>query len=198
MNRPLCFLQQPSSETVAAFLARQSNEPLSYAEVGASLHGEPAGYCIDHNRVQLGSGSAVFEAARAALRGWRMFPAPWTGVSPSDAPIRVGTVVATRVRAHGVWWLSACKIVYVLDEAAPVRRYGFAYGTLRAHVEEGEERFSVELREDGTVWYDVRAFSRPRYWPVRLMNPLARRLQRRFVRDSQAAMRTAVAENAGS
>jgi uncharacterized protein (UPF0548 family) len=52
----------------------------------------------------------------------------------------------------------------------------------------GEELFSVERHADGTVWYRVLAFSRPRYWLVRLTKPLARRLQRKFVRDSKAAM----------
>ncbi|MBI3887105.1 MAG: DUF1990 family protein, partial [Opitutae bacterium] len=53
------------------------------------------------------------------------------------------------------------------------------------------ERFTVEWRADDTVWYDLRAFSRPRYWPVRLAKPLARRLQRRFVADSKLAMQRA-------
>jgi uncharacterized protein (UPF0548 family) len=99
-----------------------------------------------------------------------------------------------QAHALGLWWLNACRIVYVIDEAAPVRRFGFAYGTLPAHVEEGEERFSIEQLADGSVWYDLRAFSRPRYWPVRLAKPVARRLQRRFVRESQAAMQRAVAQ----
>jgi uncharacterized protein (UPF0548 family) len=101
----------------------------------------------------------------------------------------------------GLWWLNAARIVYVIDDdatpalcaAGVARRFGFAYGTLPAHVEQGEERFSVELREDGGVWYDLRAFSRPRYWPVWLARPVARRLQARFVRESQLAMQAAVA-----
>jgi uncharacterized protein (UPF0548 family) len=153
------------------------------------------GYSLDHNRVRLGDGPAVFAAASAALRSWRMFPRPWTRIAPADAPIEVGTVVAMQARALGVWWLNACRIVYVLDEDEPVRRFGFAYGTLGAHVEQGEERFSVELHPDGAVWYDLRAFSRPRYWPVRLARPVARMLQRRFVRDSQREMRAAVADD---
>src|SRR5204862_5683672 len=100
-----------------------------------------------------------------------------------------------QAHARGLWWLNACQIVYVLDEAGPVRRFGFAYGTMEAHVEQGEERFSVELHPDGSVWYDLRAFSRPRYWPVRIGKRIARRLQARFVRESQLAMRTVVAES---
>jgi len=136
----------------------------------------------------------VFAAACAALQAWRMFPAPWTAIIPADTPIRVGEVVAMQAHAAGLWWLNACRIVYVFDEAEPVRRFGFAYGTLGAHVEQGEERFTVELLADGAVWYDLLAFSRPRYWPVRLAKRAARRLQRRFVRESQAAMRAAVAQ----
>jgi uncharacterized protein (UPF0548 family) len=103
-----------------------------------------------------------------------------------------------QAHALGVWWLNACRIIYVLDEQAPVRRFGFAYGTLPAHVEQGEERFSVELQPDGSVWYDLRAFSRPRYWPVRLGKPFARRLQMRFVRESMTAMQQAVATATGN
>ena len=51
----------------------------------------------------------------------------------------------------------------------------------------------VEWDREDNVWYDLRAFSRPRYWLVRLGYPIARRLQRRFVLQSQAAMRRIVA-----
>ena len=218
--QPRWSLHAPTAEEVEAFLAAQPGatatagdaEGFSYREVGDSRDdtARPGGYNVDHNRAQLGRGNEAFEAACAALRAWRMFPAPWTRISPAHAPLRVGQVVAMQAHALGVWWLNACRIVYVLDERTAratsavrasgviedspvVRRFGFAYGTLPAHVEQGEERFSIELRADGGVWYDLRAFSRPRYWPVRLGKPLARRLQRRFVRESQAAMRAAVA-----
>jgi uncharacterized protein (UPF0548 family) len=88
-----------------------------------------------------------------------------------------------------VWWLNAARIVYVIDEP---RWFGFAYGTLPGHVERGEERFSVEWLDDDTVWYDLMAFSRPHYWGARLVKPLARRLQRRFVGLSKAEMCKAV------
>jgi uncharacterized protein (UPF0548 family) len=126
-----------------------------------------------------------------------MFPAPWTRIAPENAPLQVGGIVVMQAHAMGLWWLNGAEIVYLIDERAGgadtvERRYGFAYGTLPAHVEQGEERFSVELHTNGSVWYDLRAFSRPRYWPVRIGERFARRLQARFVRDSQAAMRAAV------
>jgi uncharacterized protein (UPF0548 family) len=192
-TKPGWSWHEPTREDVAAFLAAQRDATWSYPDVGSSATNEraPAGYNLDHNRVKLGEGATVFESACAALRAWKMFPAPWTRISPSDAPIESGRMLAMQAHALGVWWLNACRIVYLIDEHAPVRRFGFAYGTLPAHVEEGEERFSVELHADGGVWYDLRAFSRPRYWPVRLAKPIARRLQMRFVRESQGAMKTA-------
>lgn len=72
-------------------------------------------------------------------------------------------------------------------------RFGFAYGTLPGHVECGEERFLVECDDDGTVWYDVQAFSRPMHILTKLGYPLVRRLQKRFVRESAEAMRRAAA-----
>lgn len=184
----------PSPETVRLFLEEQGGLPFSYPEVGHSLDRSPAGYNLDHNRVRLGEGEAAFAAGCAALRRWTMFPAPWTQIGPSDTPLETGRVVAMTAQVYGLWWLNACRIVYTLDETAPVRRFGFAYGTLPGHVECGEERFTVEMLADGSVWYDLRAFSRPRYWPVRLAKPLARGLQRRFAVESKQAMQRAVAE----
>jgi uncharacterized protein (UPF0548 family) len=193
MRHPTWSLHEPSVEEIDAFLARQSEADFSYEDRGASREGRPAGYNLDHNRVRIGAGERDFEAACAALRRWEMFPRPWARIAPANAPLRAGQTVAMIAHAFG-WWMSACRIVYTLDEAEPRRRFGFAYGTLPAHVEEGEEQFTVELLPDGSVWYDLRAFSRPRHPLVRLAKPLARRLQRRFVRESQNAMAAAIQE----
>jgi uncharacterized protein (UPF0548 family) len=184
-------LSKPSEQTIRAFLDRQEKAVFSYPEVGATRGAAPAGYDADHNRVELGQGAAVFEAACAALRRWEMFPRPWTEVIPAGAPIQVGQTVAVLARVFGVWLLSAARVVYVLDEDGPPRRFGFAYGTLPDHAERGEERFSVEWHPDGRVWYDLFAFSRPRHPLARLARPLARRLQKRFQVESKAAMQRA-------
>lgn len=185
--------KKPSDERIRPFLASQGQQALSYREVGFSQGGSPAGYDLDHNRIPLGRGRAVFEAACAAVRRWQMFPAPWTEIRPADPPLQAGQVVAMLAHILGLWWMNACRIVYVIDESEPIRRFGFAYGTLPGHVECGEERFRIEWDHDDIVWYDLRAFSRPRYWLVRLGYPLARWLQRCFVLQSQAVMRQLVA-----
>ena len=62
--------------------------------------------------------------------------------------------------------MNACRVVYVVDEPG---RFGLAYGTLPGHVERGEERFLVERDStDGSVWYDLLAFSRPNSLVARL------------------------------
>jgi uncharacterized protein (UPF0548 family) len=82
----------------------------------------------------------------------------------------------------------------VIDEKQNGKaQFGFAYGTLPDHVERGEERFTVEWRkdEDDSVWYEIYAFSRPKHPLARIGCPIARMLQKRFVRDSLAVMRSA-------
>ena len=184
-------LRRPSAEALRIFLERERGLDFSYPEVGASRAEAPPGYDLDRNRVHLGNGRAVFERAAAALQEWRMFPAGWSLVESGGAPPLAGQTVAVVFRVLGLWWWNAARVVYVLDEREPVRRIGFAYGTLPGHVEQGEERFSVEWLADDSVWYDLLAFSRPRYWGARLAKPVARSLQRRFVQASPAAMRAA-------
>jgi uncharacterized protein (UPF0548 family) len=183
---------RPSDEAAKSLLDAQSAAKFSYPEVGASRGVFPAGYQHDRNCTQLGVGETVYQRARTALQQWRMFPTGWTQVLPSGAPIREGQMVAVLAQTMGTWWLNTCRIVYVIDEVNPLPRFGFAYGTVE-HVECGEERFIVEQLADDTVWYDLRAFSRPEHWLARLGSPLARRLQKRFARESLAAMRAAVA-----
>jgi len=114
-----------------------------------------------------------------------MFPPELAAIEPAGIPIAVDEVAGVVIRVFGVWFLNAARIVYVIDEP---RRFGFAYGTLPGHAERGEERFLVEWLPDETVVYTIVAFSQPRYWMARLGKPLARMLQRRFVRLSKARM----------
>lgn len=97
-----------------------------------------------------------------------------------------GAVVGVLARCLGIWWLNAARVVYSIDEP---RRHGFAYGTLPGHAERGEERFLVEMMDDGSIWYDLFAFSQPAHWLAKLGHPVARRFQKKFAADSLQAMR---------
>lgn len=191
----MILLHDPTAQEVEAFLEAQRDARFSYPEVGATREGAPPYYKVDHNRVRLGTGEEVFKIAVAAMRQWKMFDLGWVRIAWPGAPLREGMTVAVVARTAGFWTLNAARIVYTLDEVTVTgRRFGFAYGTLRDHAEIGEERFSVELlRADGSVWYDIFAFSRPRLWLAQIGYPLSRVYQRRFARDSKAVMARAVA-----
>jgi uncharacterized protein (UPF0548 family) len=191
-------LRKPTAETLRLFLAAQANLPFTYDAVGATAGTPPDGYAVDRTRIQLGEGETVFRSAVAALRRWEQFRLGWVEASSPDTPIRPGAVLAVAGRVFGVWWLNACRIVYVVDETGPVSKFGFAYGTLPGHVESGEERFLVEWDRGGdAVWYDILAFSRPNHIFTRLGDPVVRRLQKRFGRDSAASMLRAVGHGDG-
>lgn len=179
----MLLMRTPSDSRVRQILESQIHAGFSYPDVGRSRDSTVQGYQVNHERFELGRGAGAFARARQAVREWRMFDIGWIRLCPPAAPIEAGSTVAVVVRHFGFWSLNVCRIVYVIDEE---RRYGFAYGTLPEHAESGEERFTVEWREDNSVWYDLLAFSRERY-------PLARALQRRFRRDSGAAMAKTVA-----
>src|SRR5262245_4627782 len=175
------MIREPSAEAVARFVASQRELPFTYAEVGATNATPPAGYNVDHNRIELGRGEATYKSAVDALQNWRQFELGWVAIVAHEVPVEVGATVAVKARAFGTWSLNASRVVYVIDES---RRFGFAYGTLPDHVEKGEERFLVEWLPDDSVWYDISAFSKPRHPLVRLSAPLARLLQKRFGRES--------------
>jgi uncharacterized protein (UPF0548 family) len=182
-------LTAPSEAEVRRFIAGQRDSRFSYPEVGASAGDIPNRYNVDHNRILLGKGEVTWRRAVAAISGWRMFDIPWVHLYWPGAPIRRGTDVAVSVRHFGFYSLNACRIVYVLDEDGPAKRFGFAYGTLSEHAESGEERFMVEWkRDEDEIWYDLFAFSRPRKIPARLAGPLSRNLQRNFAIASRLAM----------
>ncbi|MGA7189978.1 MAG: DUF1990 domain-containing protein [Candidatus Acidiferrales bacterium] len=185
-------LSKPSPDAIRAFLSAQTDRELSYEHVGSSRTTAPNGCVVDHNRVQLGVGRAVFARAKNAVRQWKMFDMTWLELCWPDVPTETGATVAIVVRHLGFWSLNACRIVYTIEQGGAVEKYGFAYGTLPDHSEMGEERFSVEFHaENETVWYDIYAFSRPRAL-ARLAYPYTRALQKRFAEDSKKAMKRAV------
>jgi uncharacterized protein (UPF0548 family) len=186
-------LRRPSLGRLQGFLASQSKVGLTYSHVGATAAVPPPGSVVDRTRIKLGEGASSFAAAKAALERWEQFRLGWVEAWSPNTPIKEGQVVAVIARIFGPWWLNARRIVYVVDDQGPIKRFGFAYGTLPEHAESGEERFTVEWHaDDDAVWYDILAFSRPHQLLARLFYPLVRRLQKRFARDSAAAMLRAV------
>jgi uncharacterized protein (UPF0548 family) len=190
-------LRRPSSEAIRKFRATQAALGFTYPAVGSTATVPPAGYTVDRTRIKLGTGETVFTRAKAALESWDHFRLGWVEALPSEKGIRPGVAVAVLAHLLGIWSLSASRIIYVVDETGPIRRFGFAYGTLPDHVETGEERFLIEWDQaTGDVWYDILAFSRPRHFLATVGAPYVRRVQKQFGRESAAAMVRVVRDQA--
>ena len=87
------------------------------------------------------------------------------------------------------WVEVVCRVVDVIDEPD---RFGFTYGTLSVHPEQGEESFTVMRVFDGSTDFRIVAASRLRHVVARALPPVARRLQRAATNRYLAAMRSAI------
>lgn len=169
----------------------------SYADVGATRTGPPAGWTVDRDVGVVGHGEADFRRGAERVRQLEMFDLPWIALL-TPGPVSAGRPVTFASRQLGVWTLNACRVVYVVDEQdAAGARFGFAYGTLATHAVAGEERFLIEWdRATDEVRFEVFKFSRLRHPLVRAVAPVARAVQRRFSADAIARVRRAIAEGA--
>lgn len=196
----MLLFHKPSEEEVQTFLRSLQIAPLSYAMAGCTRDGAAAGFHRDQQRVLLGHGEETFRRACEAIRSWQMLPPSVVEVSPRESPTTAGTLVAILFRARllGGWLVLPTRIVYAVDdvatnEHAEIVRFGFAYGTVQGHWEQGEEQFLIEWdRRDDSVWYDLLAISRPRHPLAWLSYPYVRWQQARFRRQSAEAMKGAV------
>ena len=176
------LISKPNKQLIGQVIESQSRLEFTYSAIGATKDGQhPNGFIVDHNRIRLGSGLATFDAARLALRNWQHYRFDWIELHRSDEAPAQNQNVATLARALGLWVLNACRIVYVIEEEQPIRRFAFAYGTLPEHAECGEERFQVEWHsKDDSVWYDILAFSQPNQILARMCYPYVRHKQKQF------------------
>ncbi len=187
------LLTKPNADRINEVLNGQVRLDFTYPSIGSTSDGRhPSGFIVDHNRIQLGAGKATFEAARQALGQWQHYRFDWIELHRPDGDPEPDQTIGVLARALGLWVLNVCRVVYVLEEHQPFRRFSFAYGTLPEHAESGEERFQVEWRSDDSVWYDIYAFSRPNQLFSRFAYPYVRRKQKQFARESMSAMRTAI------
>lgn len=194
-NKLMFYLSKPSGEEIEEFIRAQSKLSLSYKEVGATREfAAPAGYPINHLRRKLGKGETVYQKAVAALRSWQMYALDWTEVFPKNTPVAENLATATLVNHLGFWSLNPCRVVYTLHEETEFfRRDSFAIGTLPAHSEQGEERFTIEhSKQTDVVWYELYAFARAHDPIAKLGFPFVPFFQKKFAADSYKAMLVAV------
>jgi len=179
------WLIRPSAGALADLVRGQAACDLTYREAGATAGTMPPGYRHDRWEIDLGAfDEGTFRRLAAALQHWQ--PQRGTGftIAPG-APVTAGLTFALAVPLPVGYVTCAGRVVYVTDEQ---ECYGFAYGTLPAHPEQGEEAFHL-ARHGGRLLFTVTAFSRPRHPAARIGGPLARALQLRANRSYLAAMR---------
>ena len=152
----------------------EADEP-TYDDIGATFAGKrPQGYHHDPYEIVLGEGPATFQRAVAGLKSWKAHRLPGMGVFPRDQVIRTGATVIVTLGTPILALAVPCRIVSVIDGQT---RWGFAYGTLPGHPEQGEEAFAISVAPDQTVRFEIEALSRPGDPLVRLSGPIGRGVQ---------------------
>jgi len=148
----------------------------TYSDIGATLAGKrPDGFHHDHYETVLGSGPEALQRAVIGLKTWQAHRLPGVRVFPDSQEIHTGANIVVTLGTPVVALAAPCRIVSVIDGQT---RWGFAYGTLPGHPEQGEEAFVVSMSPDQTVRFEIEAFSRPGDPLVRLSGPIGRGIQK--------------------
>jgi uncharacterized protein (UPF0548 family) len=181
------FLARPSGEHLTAILDQSNGAAPSYLRVGATQAGElPPRFRHDKYEAHLGEGTGVWELAVEGLRRWAAHTGAGAEVFPADVRLAAGETLLVLLRAGPACVVAPCRVVYTIDEPS---RFGFGYGTLPGHPEQGEEAFIVETDADRNVSFKVTAFSRPAETIAKLGAPAARLIQRRVTTRYLEALR---------
>jgi uncharacterized protein (UPF0548 family) len=177
--------REPLTADIRDFLNNNAMTAFSYPDLGCTRGRNVAGFNTDRFRIELGTGDVTFEKARRAMRDWRGFSTDWVRLCWPYKKIVPGTVVAVMAHHYGLYSVNAARLVYVVDEP---RRYGYALGSLTAHIVRGELLLVTYQEDDGRVFYELTAITRPGHWLSWVFYPLGRQLQNRFARDSLHAL----------
>lgn len=166
----------------------------TYDDIGATLDGvRPQGFHHDRYETVLGRGPETFQRAVNGLRIWEAHHVPGVRVFPKEQEIETGATVVVTLGTLLLALAAPCRIVSVVDSPT---RWGFAYGTLPGHPEQGEEAFIVSIPPDKTVRFEIEAFSRHRDPLVRLSGPIGRGIQKGGTHGYLRALRRYVDQKA--
>ena len=103
---------------------------------------------------------------------------PQQDFGPDGEPfLQPGDSIDQRIRWAGIQFHAPMRVIAVEDEADS---HGIILGTLEGHPEAGEERFTVEIAEDQTVFLHFRAIVRNAKWWVKLGAPIAKSVRAKY------------------
>jgi len=131
------IVHRRSLASMTRLLNEADAEELTYAEQRATLaeHLPPGYHHVDEEKI-VGRGPDAFARASTGLQTWRAHQIRGVRVFPPDTPPREGATVVVTLGTGLASIGAPCRIIAVVDEPA---RFGFAYGTLPGHPEQGEE-----------------------------------------------------------
>ncbi|NKX54325.1 DUF1990 family protein [Arthrobacter mobilis] len=166
---------------------------LTYAAHGWTReHRAPEGYRVARHRIAVGSGERAYAGLAAGIMGWQLHRLAGLRVDPAAPRAAAGVRITAGFGAGPFRLPVPCEVVWAEEDQASAgrRRTGFGYGTLPGHPEAGEESFTAVLEPDGTVWFELFAFSRHANWFYTAGAPVASACQRLVTRRYLAAART--------
>ncbi|WP_413319629.1 DUF1990 domain-containing protein [Agrococcus sp. 1P02AA] len=103
---------------------------------------------------------------------------PQQDFGPDGEPfLQPGDSIDQRIRVAGLQVHAPMRVIAVEEEEST---HGVIIGSLVGHPLAGEERFTVEIAEDETVFLHFRAIVRQDAWWAKLGAPFARALRRRY------------------
>jgi uncharacterized protein (UPF0548 family) len=169
---------RPSAYDLQSIHESQQDQQLTYEGVGLTLGEMPSDYHHLKAERVVGSGNALMERGREAIRTWTAQAQMKLVLHPQVPDFAEGSVLvfALPLSPTPFWATGACRIVKIVDEP---QHFGFVYGTLPHHPESGEESFLVHHHDDDRVSFTVTAFSRANALPMRAAGPVGRIIQAR-------------------
>ncbi|CAN0132371.1 unnamed protein product [Pylaiella littoralis] len=193
-----------SDTAITGFMTEIANRAFNHGHAGITalqppLHSPspplvvPKGYRVNARRQLLGTGPKVYaRAVRLGLRGRgvvnRLSWADMEVAEPDSRRWKEGMSLLTVVKCYGLLWsANPCRLVYahwdrqLPGEVGKGKYSSVAFSTVVGHMIEGEERFSVEFREqDSSVWLDLYSVSRGSGVLGKVAMPFIRPIQKAF------------------
>ena len=187
MTVPFISLGRLSPNRLEKFVATQREQTVTY---DGPVVPTP-GFRFTRTLKPLGDGPNVFDRAVSGLEAWAVYPS-WLTLYPAQPPLKIGTDVALITGLGLLKTVSAVRVVSLERDNAHA---AFTLGTLPQHAVSGGERFCVYRDEQGRVWYELTAVSKPQQPLVKLGAPVLRLVQAQFARDSLRSLQRFIASS---
>lgn len=161
--------------------------PFTYDGVGLTRERiPPPGYRIHDERIAVGVGEDAFRRLAEGLMEWEVHRLAGLQVDAAEPVAADGVEVVSGFGVGPLRLSAPCRVVWT---ERTENRAGFGYGTLPGHPASGEESFVASLEENGLVFFELFAFSRPSNVLYRIGAPVTEATQRLVSRRYVAAAR---------